>query len=240
MSLNIYMDTKTISIIYWLLIFSMAACAPKRGGQADRDGYNEYTLYVSPFKQLLFGDDHFSEGFLARLDDGRILLIFRLDPGKEGDHVGTNGFIAKITYDPERDTWERVDTVYNSHQYDDRNIHGGVTRGGRIVTFFRRFDGSKTEGRYFIFSDDSGNTWFEPQRSEAWSDPMASGLEGVWSTGQMFYNPDIDQYGMFGCRRYLTFSRDGTSWETVVKISDSQAYKLSEIAGTWYGRVRTG
>ena len=50
---------------------------------------------------------------MAPLDDGRILLIFRLDPGKEGDHVGANGFIAKITYDPERDTWERVETVYN-------------------------------------------------------------------------------------------------------------------------------
>src|SRR5690606_13678193 len=128
--------------------------------------------------------------------------------------------------------------VYNSHQYDDRNIHGGITRDGRIVTFFRRFDGSNTEGRYFIFSDDHGATWSKPQRSKAWSDPQASQLEGVWSTGQMFYNPSIGQYGMFGCRRHLTFSQDGTSWEHLIKISDNRNYKLSEIAGTWCGGDR--
>jgi hypothetical protein len=192
-------------------------------------------IYVSPFKPVLFTDDHTSEGFLAPLNDGRILLIFRLDPGESGDHVGTKGYIAKILYDPQNDKWGEIETVYNSHQYDDRNIHGGVTNDGRIVIFFRRYDGRETEGRYFIFSDDNGNTWTDPQISKAWTDPQVNNIPGIWSTGQMFHNPDTDKYIMLGCRRYITYSEDGTSWEEYNLITDKEDYKLSEIAGAWCG-----
>ncbi|WP_339713174.1 sialidase family protein [Cyclobacterium amurskyense] len=210
------------------LLFLSFSCTTNSWGQAGKD---EYTFYTSPSKQFLAGNDHVSEGFLAPLNDGKILLLFRLDPGIEGDHVGTNAYIAIITYDPEKDSWSKVETVYNSHQYDDRNIHGGITKEGRIVAFFRRFDGNQTEGRYFIYSDDNGITWTEPQQSKAWTDPELSNLEGIWSTGQMFYNPDINQYAMVGCRRFITFSQDGSSWESYNQITDNEDFKLTEVAG---------
>ncbi len=199
----------------------------------------EGTLRTTEIKPVLFSDDHTSEGFLAPLADGRIMLIFRLDPGIQGDHTGTNGHIVRMTYDPEADRWGQVETVYNSDQYDDRNVHGGVTRDGRIVVFFRHLakDG-KTEGRYFIYSDDSGKTWTEPQVSEAWTDPQQSGIPGVWSTGQMFYNPDIERYMMLGCRRYITSSPDGVSWDNRRLVTDNRKYALTEIAGAWCGNDR--
>jgi hypothetical protein len=172
------------------------------------------------------------------MSNGSILLIFRLDPGLKGSHVGRNGYIARISYDPGKDQWGTVETVYNSHQYDDRNIHGGVTKDGRIVTFFRRYDLRDTEGRYFIYSDDNGETWSDPQISKAWSDPQNSEIPGVWSTGQMFYNPDIDKYVMLGCRNQITFSKDGSSWEEYNQITGNKEYKLSEIAGAWCGENR--
>src|SRR5665648_240696 len=136
------MKNFNLIILTLILSFSIVYCTRSH---TDKPGEKEYTVYISPFKPLLFSDDHTSEGFLAPLDNGRILLIFRLDPGIEGDHVGTNGYIAKIFYDPEKDQWGKVETVYNSHQYDDRNIHGGVTKDGRIIAFFRKYDGSNTE-----------------------------------------------------------------------------------------------
>ena len=206
------------------------------GSESGQKSDNQFNVSVTPFKPLLINDDHNSEGLLVTLKDGKILLIFRLDPGKKGDHVGTDGYIAKIKYDPAMDKWGEVETVYNSNRYDDRNIHGGITKDGRIVVFFRHYDGKETEGRYFIYSDDNSETWTEPQISKAWSDPQVNNIPGIWSTGQMFYNPDINKYVMFGCRRYITYSRDGSSWEEYNMITDNEDYKLSEIAGAWCGK----
>jgi len=200
---------------------------------------DEWTLHTTEIKPVLFSDDHTAEGVLAPLADGRIMLIFRLDPGVEGDHTGTNGRIVRMTYDPEADQWGQVKTVYNSHQYDDRNIHGGVTKDGRIVVFFRHYtEDGRTEGRYFIYSDDSGRTWTEPQVSQSWSDPQNSGISGIWSTGQMFFNPDIDRYMMLGCRRYFTHSADGASWDEHSIMTKNQEHALTEIAGAWCGNNR--
>jgi len=232
-----------IVVIFSLLILGCTH------NQTDKEREEEYNLCVSPFKPLLFSEDHTSEGFLAPLDDGRILLLFRLDPGIEGDHVGTDGYIAKIPYDPEEDEWGEVDTVYNSHQYDDRNIHGGVTRNGRIVTFFRRYDGSETEGRYFIYSDDNGKTWSNLQVNKAMSDPEVRDLKrGNMSTGLMFYNPNIGKYIKLGwvCKRpeeeityrYTLLSPDGSSWDEYNIVPEDAAYMLNEIAGAWCGNNR--
>lgn len=211
----------------------------------------EYTVYASSLKPLLIVEDHVSEGFLAPLDDGRILLIFRFDPGTKGNHVGSDGFIAKIPYNPEKDEWGKVDTVYNSYQYDDRNIHGGVTQNGRIVTFFRKYDGDKTEGRYFIYSDDNGQTWSSPELHKAWNDPKAADMKGNMATGKMFYNPDIKKYTMLGflfswddeknytaSRKCITYSKDGASWDEYKLIDNETNYRLNEIAGAWCGKNR--
>ncbi|MFP4620114.1 MAG: sialidase family protein [Bacteroidales bacterium] len=203
-----------------------------------KDSEKDWNLRTTPFKPLLSGADHTSEGFLVPLDDGKILLLFRVDPGIEGDHVGMDGYIAQISYNPETDQWGEVKTIYNSHQYDDRNVHGGITKEGRIVVFFRKYDGEETVARYFMYSDDNGQTWSEPQKSKAWSDPDSTDFRGVWSTGRMFYIPETDKYAMPGCRRYITFSQDGTSWEEYNLITDNRDYKLSEIAGTYCGDSR--
>ena len=226
---------KILFLIISALSVLLISCT---GNASDQASDSQFNVTVTRFKPVLLNDDHNSEGFLVTLEDGNLLLIFRLDPGKKGDHVGTDGYIAKIKYDPGKDEWGKVETVYNSNRYDDRNIHGGITDDGRVVVFFRRFDGKETEGRYFIYSDDNGDTWTEPQVSGAWSYPAENNIPGVWSTGQMFYNPDIKKYIMFGCRRYITYSRDGSSWEEFNLITDNQDYKLSEIAGAWCGNNR--
>ena len=195
----------------------------------------ESILYVSPVRPALFADDHVSEGFLVPVDDGRVLLIFRFDPGMEGSHVGLDGYIAQISYDPVKDEWSEVEKVYNSHRYDDRNIHGGITREGRIVTFFRRYipDGRVTEGHYFIYSDDNGKTWSDLQTSDAFF--------GIQGTGQMFYNPDIGKYCImqyFHHRNGILYSSDGRQWDEGNIVAESSDVRLTEIAGAWCGDNR--
>jgi len=242
---------KILILIFLTLImsFSIPCCT---NNHAKKPKEKEWKIFVSPFKQLLSNEDHTSEGFLAPLDDGKILLLFRLDPGLDGNHVGTNGYIAKISYDPEQDKWGKVETVYNSHQYDDRNIHGGITKDGRIVAFFRKYGGNKTEGRYFIYSDDNGQTWSEPQINKFMSDSETIELSGNMSTGQMFYDRDIEKYIMLGflyswgqdkksisTRRYTAISHNGSSWDEYNFVKEDQDYRLiTEIAGAWCGDNR--
>ncbi len=195
----------------------------------------ETVLYVSPVRPALFVDDHVSEGFLVPVDDGRVLLIFRFDPGMEGSHVGLDGYIAQIYYDPVKDEWSEVETVYNSHKYDDRNIHGGITGDGRIVTFFRRYipDGRATEGHYFIYSDDNGKTWSDLQTSDAFF--------GIQGTGQMFYNPDTAKYCVMQYARHrngILYSTDGADWEEGNIVAENSDVELTEIAGAWCGGNR--
>ena len=188
------------------------------------------TVTVSPFKPLLFGDDHNSEGFLVPLDDGTLRLIFRVDPGTKGDHVGTDGYIAQVSYDPRRDTWGEATPVYNHPQYDDRNIHGGITRAGRIVVFFRRFDGRTTDGVYFITSDDKGRTWSDPQTYDK--------TGGMVGTGQMFFNPDLGKYSIMyrtDNRNEILFSDNGSSWNESALVANDPKTDLTEIAGAWAG-----
>ncbi len=203
-------------------------------------------FYPTDYQTVLYNDDHNSEGFLVPLENGNILLLFRIDPGLEGNHVGTNGYIAQITYDPDKDEWGDPVTVYNSHRFDDRNIHGGITREGRIVIFFRHLgqngQGRFTEGRYFLYSDDDGQTWSGPHESESWSDPdLPDPRFGVWGTGQMFYNGDIDRYCMLGYGRHITFitcCRDGSSWDEIYLVSEDPEVALTEISGAWAGNNR--
>lgn len=194
----------------------------------------------SPVREAHFGDDHMSEGVLLPREDGKLMLAFRRNPGIEGHHVGTGGHIASSIYDPNADTWSKIETLYSSNgHFDDRNIHGGATRDGRFVLFMRHMRGNlETENRFFLYSTDNGETWSDLQTSKTWSDPEDSGIPGIWSTGQMFYNPDIDKYMMLGCRRYATFSEDGTKWEEVSRLAEGDEHGMNEIAGAWCGNNR--
>ena len=239
------MNTIVIILMASLLFLCNSHNSFKQQKQKD------YTIYVSPFKPLIFSDDHTSEGFLVTLKDNRVLLIFRFDLGIEGDHVGTQSYLASIPYDPKTDTWGNIETVYNDIRYDDRNIHGGITKEGRIVIFFRKYDGQNTEGRYIIYSDDNGKTWTEPSPNKIMSDPETLAMRGNMSTGRMFYNPDIGKYMMLGIlfkvdkdqnyisrRRYTACSKDGAVWEEFSIFNDKSDYKINEIAGAWCGNNR--
>ncbi|MFA9480285.1 sialidase family protein [Phycisphaerales bacterium AB-hyl4] len=190
------------------------------------------TLRHTTCKDVAFGDDHMSEGFLVPLNDGKVMMIFRRSPGIRGDHSGTPACVARTTYDPSTDRWSKIDTVYNSNSYDDRNIHGGITRDGRIVVFFRSYNGS-TVGRYFIYSDDQGVTWSDLQTSSV--------LDGCQGTGQMFFNPAINKY----CTLQYTetqveilYSDNGSSWDQSNIILEGADFEVSEIAGAWCGGNR--
>lgn len=225
-------------LILFITLALIAACNTETADDASGR-----TFRVSDIKPALYSDDHNSEGFLVQKSDGKLMLIFRRDPGSEGHHIGTNGYIAKITYDPDSDTWGEVETIYNSHRYDDRNIHGGITRDGRIVIFFRHMDiidgNHITEGRYFLYSDDDGETWNGPLTSESWSAPELPDPQfGVWGTSQMFYNEDISRYAILGYGNqsiYITYSEDGSVWDELSFVKEDDEKDLTEIAGAWTG-----
>lgn len=193
-------------------------------------------IAITPISESLISADHTSEGFLVPLSNGDILHIFRLDPGIAGNHVGNDGYIAKRLYS--NGVWGENETVYNSNQYDDRNVHGGITNNGRIVVFFRRFEVSTytTEGNYFIYSDDNAVTWSTLNLLD-----VSPKKEIVYGTGQMFYNPEINKYCIVGyINNYceIRFSVDGSNWDERNVIAEGFLYSFSEIAGAYCGNGR--
>ncbi len=217
-----------------LVLFAFTALS----GSAQTGEHPELT--TSEPSEALFGDDHMSEGVLLPMKDGRIRLVFRLDPGMEGDHVGTDAYIATSIYDPEADSWSEPESLYNSQPYDDRNIHGGVTREGRMVLFFRHYDGRKTRDRFFMYSDDDGESWSDPHQSDA--------LLGIAGTGQMFYLPGEERYAQMQYAYHhpeqetystsMLLSKDGSAWTNRRTVVERSEVKLSEIAGAWAGDNR--
>ena len=206
----------------------------------------EKKFQITDVKPVLFNNDHNSEGFLVQKNDGNLLLIFRVDPGIEGSHTGTDGYIAQITYYPDEDRWGELQKVYNSNRYDDRNIHGGITNDGRIVLFFRHMDivngRNSTVERFFMYSDDDGESWSGPDRSGSWSAPGEPDPRfGVWGTGQMFYNEEVSRYSMPGYGNhilYMTQSEDGSNWDEISFVKEDEERVLTEIAAAWTGNKR--
>ncbi len=221
-----------------LILCVFTGCNDRTSGD-----FNSGNIQISDVNPLLFNDDHNSEGFLVPKRDGNLLLIFRLDPGMGGSHVGTGGYIAQVTYYPVEDRWGEVQEVYNSHRYDDRNIHGGITNDGRIVLFFRHMDivdgRNVTAERLFMYSDDDGESWSGPHTSESWSDSeLPDPRFGVWGTGPMFYNGDTNRYSMPGYGNhilYMTHSDDGSNWDEISFVKEDEERVLTEIAAAWTG-----
>lgn len=193
------------------------------------------TLRITEIKESHITDDHTAEGFLATNKNGSIIHVFRLDPS--GDHIGNNGYIAKRISEDNGKTWSQPQKVYDSNEYDDRNVHGGITKSGRIVCFFREFDAENNShiGKYTIHSDDGGSSWSEKRK-------IKGSPATVYGTGQMFYNDDLQKYCMTGYTTgYLEirFSDDGINWDEYVVIDDRRGEKkLSEIAGAYVGDNR--
>jgi hypothetical protein len=192
---------------------------------------NDFPLVTEPiisYKTI----DHNSESFLVTLDS-TVYHFFRQDPGQTGNHTGNGGRIMMRTSNDNGDTWTNPVVIYDS-QYDDRNVHGGITEDGRIIVTFRKYDAfAATHIEYcFMYSDNKGQTWEGP--FTLITDGAASG------TNQIFGNNIIGYYNSIYSSKYceLRHSWDGSNWDSIVYVWDyrlSNQYKISEASFVYLG-----
>ncbi|MBW6491807.1 MAG: exo-alpha-sialidase [Lentimicrobium sp.] len=183
----------------------------------------------------LVSDDHTAEGFMITLPDGSLRHFFRLDPGENGHHIGNNSRIVQRASSDQGFTWTALHSVYED-EWDNRNVHGGVTEEGRIVLFFRRYNAinRKTISTNFIYSIDYGDTWSDIQT-------IATGPADNPGTHKMIHIPGKGYmqsfYTPWLCE--LRYSDDGTNWDKVgfrwdfnerreIKISEACFLNLGE------------
>jgi len=159
---NSEINTKTIfdwsrklatGILLLLFVFKIQLC--------NSQDFNDISL--TPSVPSLVGNDHTFLSYVAKLKTGRILHIFRLDPGISGNHVGNGGTIVKRYSDDDGKTWTSPVTIYKD-SLDDRVFSGGVLDNGNIVIFFGRYKTINIWGGSYIdynliSSSDNGETW---------------------------------------------------------------------------------
>ncbi len=203
----------------------------------DRQATTRPSVRHTLYQPVDCSDDHTANGLLVQGNDGQIVLIHRVDPGPDGDHVGNGGYLVKRVWDPTTARWTERETIFDSGRYDDRNPNGGRTNDGRIVLFFRQLDADtgESQGSYYMYSDDGGDKWSEPATS--------AGLTGIAGTGKLFYNPTIDTYGIMHYGNApgtvsVLYSDDGRSWGRHEVVAENSQYELAEPAGAWAGEDR--
>ena len=192
--------------------------------------FSQYTSQVEAFvtelKPSLVGEDHTGEGMLETLNDGSIIHIFRLDPGLAGGHIGNASRIVKrYSYD-DGASWTEPETIYES-EYDDRNVHGGLVEGFRLLVFFRRYNvtDNTTIDVNLIYSDDNGYSW---------SEPSIINTIGLSSASHKLLNVPTKGYmNAFGKLYYIEtrFSRHGIYWDSIAyswNYLDSLKYSVGE------------
>ena len=183
------------------------------------------------YKESYVNDYHASEGFLVKSINGDIINIFRLSESPDSDHVDVSGKIVMRKSINDGKTWTEPVTVYDD-EYDDRNVHGGITHEGRIVVFFRRHTGSATKDVNFIYSDDDGETW---------SDRKSIDTEGVTAgTHKMIYVPTRGYMQLIINHYYIEawYSEDGSEWlekDIVLDYRDTKKWHLNEACGVYLG-----
>ncbi len=216
------------------LVFFNLSCA----GDGDTPLENLLPT-ISNIDEILVGESHTAEGFTVTLSDGSLAHFFRIESGREASHVGNGGMVAKITSDDNGTTWSEPIIVYDS-EYDDRNVHGGMTNEGRIVLFFRKYDAQQAIGLQLlhIFSDDDGLTWSEPSEII----PSKEGIEETYvgGTNEILFIPGRGYMQSIQGTGYLElrFSEDGIDWSDVGKIwdyTDNGEYLIDEVAFTLVG-----
>lgn len=196
----------------------------------------KYNPVISEFVPSLISEDHTAEGFLVTLSTGRIVHIFRLDPGQEGHHVGNAGRIVRRYTDDGGLTWSQNYTIYNS-QYDDRNVAGGLVQNDRIVVFFRRYEAVtvQTIDLLFMYSDDGGDSWSDTVKINTVAHgPGPHQLIEVPGKGFMaiFY----DSYYV-----EIRYSQDGTRWDEIDYRWDYRAnysHNITECSFAYVGNGR--
>ena len=191
--------------------------------------------------EFLVNTDHNSEARLVRCDSGRILMLWRLDPGAGGDHTGVTGYIASRYSDDGGATWTATASAYSDASYDDRNLCVGVipsgANEGRVVALFRRYDVSTgdTYDICSIHSDDEGVTWSSatshaaPAEVPDFVPSPAPTMTGAPGLGFPMYGHSADNTDW---RCFLWWTTDGVTFGTkaqTIASADSDApYKLSE------------
>lgn len=186
---------------------------------------------INNYEPSLVNDNHNSEGFLDTLPNGDIVNIFR--SSTEVGHVSTAGKIVMRKKPFGEKEWTTPITIFDD-EYDDRNIHGGITNEGRIVVFFRRYNvgGSPTTvDLNFIYSDDDGETWSSRETIET---TMSSP-----GTHKMIHVPTKGYMQLFIGHRDIEawFSVDGSVWDKddMVVVAKSSPYHLNESCATYIG-----
>lgn len=190
---------------------------------------NDFPLVTESVISLK-NDKHNSEGFLITLN-GVIYHFYREDIFHT--HTSNTGkIVMRKSYD-EGETWTEPITIYNS-EYDDRNIHGGVTSDNKIILTFRKFDAFTNQHIEYclLYSDDFGNTWHGPFTIH--TNGTSSG------TNKIFGNNEIGYYNTIYNSNYceLRHSWDGINWDSIVYIWDyrfSDSYKISEVCIEYFG-----
>ena len=208
---NREINTKTIfdwsrklapGILLLLFVLKIQLC--------NSQDFNDISL--TPSVPSLVGNDHTFLSYVTKLKTGRILHVFRLDPGISGNHVGNGGTIVKRYSDDDGKTWTSPVTIYKD-SLDDRVSSGGVLDNGNIVIFFGRYKTISTWGGSYIdynliSSSDNGETWSKLI-------PL-SGVNGIQSG--IFKIETIPGYFSTTYNNNyadIRYSSDGYNWDSV-------------------------
>ncbi len=162
----------------------------------------------------LVGNDHTFSGSLLRLNDGKLIHIFRLDTGINSNHVGNQAAIAKRISNNNGKTWSKPQIIYND-EYDDRVSSANLLDNGSIIVFFFRYrtfeqwSGYTVDNNYII-SKNNGKTWSKRFVIDSATTSTCfmsifkiKGIKGYFVP--TYGNNYID----------IRYSRNGTKWNTV-------------------------
>ena len=169
---------------------------------------------VSSLSNSFVGLDHAFSGILKKLSNGRIIHLFRLDPGMNGSHVGNNGCLAKRFSDDNGLTWTVPEIIYKD-EYDDRICSGGVLDNGEIIVFFGRYSSTQIwSGHYidinYVSSKDYGITW--SRSSYICNADLLGGIFDIFKLpGQKGYF--AASYGAYYVD--IRYSETGHNWDSI-------------------------
>lgn len=177
----------------------------------------KYSIGISDVRSSLLSEDHVSEGFMVKKSNGSIEHIFRVDPSIKGDHAGNSSFIALRKSFDDGVTWQSYSKIHES-EYDDRNLHGGLTDDDKTTVFFRRYDNDSTEDikginiGYFNIKDENTNLDFDWISTDLMGGPGTDSISYVPNRGYM-----MALNGHRDSNIELHFSDDGNSWSNTIE-----------------------
>jgi len=219
---------KTILFSYFLVSYVTVCVA-----QYNND------FNVTPNSGSLNSIDHTFTGFTKKLSNGRLIHLFRLDPGDNGNHVGNMGGIAQRFSDDNGLTWSMPEIIYKD-EYDDRIGSGGILDNGEIVVFFGRYQCTSIWGGYyidmnFISSSDNGASWSSRNFIEN-VDKSALMYDIFKIPGESGYF--ASSYG--GYYADIRHSDDGHNWDSVYHAWDYRSTQELYIGEQIFATIGNG